>query len=55
MEYQTSSQEAGTTVTWERRIWERQLRANAEWQRRQQSRRVQVRRLSGAAGSLPAV
>lgn len=55
MEYQTSSQEAGTTVTWERRIWERRLRANAEWQRRQQGRRVQVRRLSGAAGYLPAV
>lgn len=54
MEYQTNSQEAETTVTWERRIWERRLRANADWQRRQQGRRV-ARRLSGAAGYLPAV
>lgn len=55
MEYQTSSQEAGTTVTWERRIWERRLRANAEWQRRQRARRARIRHQTGTGGYLPAV
>ncbi len=55
MEYQASSQEAETPVTWERRIWERRLRVNAEWQRRQRGRRAQARRPSGAAGYLPVV
>ncbi|MEJ5922037.1 hypothetical protein [Bifidobacterium thermophilum] len=47
---------ADTMVTWERRIWERRLQANADWQRRQRGRRVRAsRQPSVASGYLPAV
>ncbi|MFC0126152.1 hypothetical protein [Bifidobacterium apri] len=47
---------ADTMVTWERRIWERRLQANADWQRRQRGRRVRARlQPSAAGGYLPAV
>ncbi|MGN0108645.1 MAG: hypothetical protein ACI38B_00980 [Bifidobacterium sp.] len=45
-----------TMVTWERRIWERRLQANADWQRRQRGRRVRAsRQPSPAGGYLPVV
>ena len=47
---------ADIMVTWERRIWERRLQANADWQRRQRGRRVRARLQPNAAGEyLPAV
>lgn len=55
MEYQTSSQSEETPVTWERKIWERRLLVNAEWQRRQRVRRAQAGRRAGVGGYLPAV
>lgn len=55
MEYQVSGEETETPVTWERRIWERRLQANAEWQRRQRIRRPQAGRRAGVGGYLPAV
>ena len=47
---------ADTMVTWERRIWERRLQANADWQRRQRGLHVRARlQPSAAGGYLPAV
>lgn len=50
MEYQVSGEETETPVTWERR-----LQANAEWQRRQRTRRPKAGRRAGVGGYLPAV